>query len=804
MRWIAALARIPPQHRRPLALIGVMFVMILLLLAITYGVVSFNSAARAYIVGNGIWSKAQKDAVYHLTRYVDTKDSSHWHQFRESLAVPLADRRARLAMNREELDWNATASALRAGQNHPDDIPSLIRLYRWFYWEPHIARAIEIWKDADVYIVELRELGRMVHEDIEAGRMTEARQRTLMRRLERIDTSLRPLVDRFSSVLGEAARWLHTVLLWVLLAAAAAILALGAWVVYRITARTFEAEQRFRATFEHAGLGIAHVGLDGQWIRVNRQMCDLLGYSRAELLGMRFYDITHPADRDASDRIADRLLEGEADRLEVTKRYLRRDGRAIWADLTATLLRDINDRPQYFITLVRDVTEEKRLSDELSYRARHDALTGLINRYEFERRLGRAVDRVRLEKTESVLCFLDLDQFKLINDTCGHMAGDALLQQLGPLIRSCVRSNDTVARLGGDEFGILLEACPLETAQRTAEAIRRAIADFRFSWHERSFGLGCSIGLVAFSNELASASLDQQRLMSVADTACYEAKEAGRDQVHVAEVEGQVINLRQNEMDWIERLQRALDEDRLFLVWQPIHVLAAEGESASRFEILVRMRTPEGDIVSPGRFLPAAERYGLAQALDRRVLSLALAWLEDNRRARPELDWVSVNLSGSTINRPGETQRLLEMIEEADVEPEQLCFEITETEAIANLHSAMEFMQGAARLGCRFALDDFGSGVSSFGYLNTLPVDYVKIDGVFVRDMDDNPVHDAMVRSINEIAHSMGKETIAEYVETGAVAEQLREMGVDCGQGFALGYPVAIGEKESGPRVARK
>lgn len=794
MRWIAALTRIPTQQRRLLALIGVMFVMVLLLLGITYGVLSFNSAARAYIAGNGYWAKAQKDAVYHLSRYIDTQDSAAWHQFRESLAVPLADRRARLAMNRDELDWNEAFSALAGGRNHPDDIPSMIRLYRWFHWEPHIAPAIEIWKDADVHILELRELGRVVHEDIEAGRLTEARRRTLMERLETIDARLRPLVDRFASVLGQAARWLQNILLWVLLTAAVAILALGGWVVYRITARTFEAEQRFRATFEHAGQGIAHVGLDGTWIRVNRRLCELLGYSRDQLLGMRFHDLTHPGDREVSEQAGDRLISGELDRLELTKRYVRSDGQPIWAELTVTLLRDIHDRPQYFITLVEDVTEEKRLSDELSYRARHDDLTGLINRYEFEDRLGRAVDRVRLERTESVLCYLDLDQFKIINDTCGHMAGDALLQQLGPLIRSCVRSNDTVARLGGDEFGILLEACPLDTAQRTAETVRRAVADFRFSWNERSFGLGVSIGLVSIGPDLEPRALDSQRLMSMADTGCYEAKESGRNQVHVADPKGRAVSLRQTEMEWTERLQRALDNDRLFLVWQPIHAFTDEGGPPRCFETLVRMRTPEGEVVSPGRFLPAAERYGLAQPLDRHVLSLALAWLETHGAARPDLEWISVNLSGSTVSRPDETRQLLEMIEAADVDPNRLCFEVTETAAIANLHAAVDFMYEAKQLGCRFALDDFGSGVSSFGYLNTLPVDYVKIDGIFVRDLDENSVHEAMVRSINEIAHSMGKRTIAEYVESKIVADRLRELGVDFGQGYGLGRPVPIGE----------
>ena len=762
MHWIAELAKIPPRHRRTIALFGVMFIMMLMLLGVTYGALSFDSAMRAYIAGEGLWSKSQKDAVYHLSRYIETQDVAQWRMFRESLATPLSDRRARLAMNRRKLDWQAAYSGLRGGGNHPDDIPSMIWLYRWFYWEPHVARALAIWKAGDVYILELRQLGQTAHKDIQGGRLSKARQDALLRRLDSIDTRLRPLEDRFSRVLGEAARWLQHVLFWILLGAAVSILLLGAWSVYRITARVFEAERRFRSTFEHAGHGIAHVGLDGAWIRVNPRLCELLGYPKEELMGKRFHELTHPEDREASEHAIGQLLSGQTDRVELTKRYVCSDGKTIWADVTATLLRDIRGRPRYMITLVEDVTEEKRLSDEIFYRARHDQLTGLINRYEFEHRLKEAADRVRLERCRSVLCYLDLDQFKIINDTCGHMAGDALLQQVGPLIRSCVRSNDTVARLGGDEFGILLESCPREAAQRTAEAVRQAIANFRFSWSGRSFGLGVSIGMAAFGDDLDPESLDPQRLMSLADTACYEAKAAGRNHIHMADAKQGEVGVRRTEMEWTERLQRALDEDRLLLVWQAIHALAGDAGPPRHFESLVRMRTADGDLVLPGSFLPAAERYGLIQLLDRRVLALALAWLEDNQRAWPDLDWLSVNLSGATISRPGDTRRLLDTLAAASVDPARLCFEITETAALGNL--------------------------------NTLPVDYVKIDGVFVSDMDKNPIHEAMVRAINDIALAMGKRTIAESVESRLVEERLSELGVDYGQGYALGRPTMIGK----------
>ena len=325
MHWIVELAKIPPQHRRPIALFSVMFVMIVMLLGLTYGALSFDSAMRAYTAGAGLWSRGQQNAVYHLSRYIETQDPAQWHSFRRSLAVPLSDRQARLAMSRKTLDWQAAYSGLLGGGNPPEDIHSMIWSYRWFHWESHIAHAIAIWKTADVDILKLRELGQAAHTDIQNGRLTATRRNTLLRRLDSIDTKLLPLENGFSRALGEAARWLQDLLFWVLLGAAVAILIAGAWAVYRITARSFEAERRFRATFEHAGHGIAHVGLDGAWIRVNPYLCKLLGYPREQLLGMRFHELTHPEDREASESAIKQLLSGQADRVTLTKRYVRSD-----------------------------------------------------------------------------------------------------------------------------------------------------------------------------------------------------------------------------------------------------------------------------------------------------------------------------------------------------------------------------------------------------------------------------------------------------------------------------------------------
>ncbi|MGE0483018.1 MAG: EAL domain-containing protein [Gammaproteobacteria bacterium] len=425
----------------------------------------------------------------------------------------------------------------------------------------------------------------------------------------------------------------------------------------------------------------------------------------------------------------------------------------------------------------------RQTESQLSYQARHDALTGLLNRAAFERHLQALVPVAADSTVEHAFFFLDLDQFKIVNDTCGHNAGDELLRQLAGVILGEIRRSDTLARLGGDEFAVLVENCSIDQASRAAHAIRNAVQDYKFHWEDRVFRVGVSIGVAAVDQSVANVA----ELLQRADAACYMAKELGRNRIHVYQSDDESIARLQGEMQWVTRIQKALEEDRLVLFAQPIAPL--RGDMASHHEILVRLVNDQGDMVPPGAFLPAAERYNLIGAVDRWVVGRTLRVLADYPHLVGADGFVSINLSGQSLA----DDQLLEFIEtelrRGGIPGRNLCFEITETATISNLNVARAFMARLKSFGCRFALDDFGSGLSSFGYLKTLNVDYLKIDGVFVKDIVDDPIDHAMVRSINEIGQVMGMRTIAEFVENDEIKGMLREIGVDYAQGYGVGRP---------------
>jgi diguanylate cyclase (GGDEF)-like protein len=421
----------------------------------------------------------------------------------------------------------------------------------------------------------------------------------------------------------------------------------------------------------------------------------------------------------------------------------------------------------------------------LRHQACHDALTGLINRSEFERRLERALREARELGRRHALCYMDLDQFKIVNDTCGHGAGDELLKQLVVQLRCCIRETDTLARLGGDEFGLLLENCSLESAEKAANNLLERVRRFRFAWLGTTFEVGVSIGLVPI--DLSSG--DVAGLLSAADVACYTAKDLGRHRVHVYRTDDAEVSRRRGEMDWVSRIKGALRDDRFRLYAQPI-VAASDGAPADR-EVLLRLTGDAGELVLPEAFVPAAERYGVMPAIDRWVVEQVVESCGRWQREFPGTG-CSINLSGASVNDDSFLRFLCRTVEGYGIPPRTICFEITETAAIVNLTKAAHFIRELKGLGCRFALDDFGSGLSSFSYLKNLPVDYLKIAGGFVRGLIDDPVDAAMVEAINRIGHVMGLQTIAEYVEHDALLARVREIGVDYVQGNAISAPVPL------------
>lgn len=422
---------------------------------------------------------------------------------------------------------------------------------------------------------------------------------------------------------------------------------------------------------------------------------------------------------------------------------------------------------------------------QLSWQATPDTLTGLVKRREFESRLTQIIDSARLENTQHALLYLDLDQFKVVNDTCGHVAGDELLRQLSQLKQRHLRTGDTLARLGGDEFGILLEDCPLERSLEIAESLRVATSDFRFSWQDYTCEIGVSIGVVPIHAESPSP----HEVLAAADLACYAAKEAGRNRVHLYQESDTELAQRHGEMLWVSRLNAALKDDRFVLFRQAIAPTMGQ-DNGSHCEVLIRLRDEQGTLVPPGSFLPAAERYNLMSAIDRWVITQVLGReAHRNCGSASAYSMIAINLSGASLG----DERFLSFLSEAlinpAIDPKRLCFEITETAAINNLSRVADFMLELKAFGCQFALDDFGSGLSSFGYLKNLPVDFLKIDGALVKGVVESNTDLAMVKAINEIGHTLGIQTIAEFVENNEIRAKMAKIGVDFVQGYGIERP---------------
>ncbi|MBT8126544.1 MAG: EAL domain-containing protein [Gammaproteobacteria bacterium] len=445
------------------------------------------------------------------------------------------------------------------------------------------------------------------------------------------------------------------------------------------------------------------------------------------------------------------------------------------------------------VMVIQDVSHTRKLTRQLSYQASHDMLTGLYNRLKFEECLEDALLNVKEEQRVHTLCYLDLDQFKLVNDTCGHIAGDELLRQLPDLFHKVLRSGDIVARLGGDEFGILLENCEIDRATMLADKIRQEIKEFRFVWEDKVFTIGVSIGVVGIDENMT----DISKVLSSADVACYAAKDLGRNRVHVYECSDELVSERQGQMHWTGRITRAMEDDRFLLYSQPI--VGFSSDSHEHLEVLLRMVDENGSIVPPGAFIPAAERYNLMTGIDRWVIREVFKLIANDYRAHPQRrsdKVISINLSGDSLSDDGLYDYIISLKHEFGISLSNVCFEITETVAISNLVKATALINELKKYGCRFSLDDFGSGLSSFAYLKNLPVNYLKIDGSFVKDVSRDPVDRAMVVSIQQMGSVMQLDTIAEWVEDEETLNTLWEIGVDYVQGYHLGQPEAIKREE--------
>jgi|GEM_PF-1324131 len=446
------------------------------------------------------------------------------------------------------------------------------------------------------------------------------------------------------------------------------------------------------------------------------------------------------------------------------------------------------------VIVIHDVTDSFKLMQQLTHQANHDPLTQLINRVGFEQRLSEALKSASDNGSVGhTICYLDLDQFKIINDTCGHSAGDELLRQVAALYQQHVRKGDTLARLGGDEFGLLLKLCPLDKALEITENLRQATESFRFSWEKKTFSIGVSIGVAPIDG---SPGASAAAILSSVDQACYIAKSKGRNRIHIYQPGDDETSQWHEEMQWVPHIHRALDEDQFALYAQPIVSIDSTEDKCRHYEILLRMKSNSGKLIAPGTFLPAAERYGLMHTLDHWVVAKAIETILSAWACSPDFSTPTfgINISGAVLSDNSLLKYVKSALDNYGLPPDLLCFEITETVAIANFTHANRFVNELKEMGCRFALDDFGSGFASFSYLKTLPVDYLKIDGSFVRHLVDSKVDLTMVEVINQLGHVMGLKTIAEFVETQEILETLRKIGVDYAQGYHIGKPVPFHE----------
>jgi len=556
-----------------------------------------------------------------------------------------------------------------------------------------------------------------------------------------------------------------------------------------LQAKLYMEKELAEITLYSIGDAVITTDINGKVTQINPIAEELTGFTHEKAIGQDFYNVFNIEQDYNTPSPHQTELQRVTENLEVVmttenpKTLVHKSMSEYAVEYTLAPIVTEDRKTSGAVVIFRDVTEVRALSSQLKYYASHDSLTGLINRRQFEYYLDKAIKSTRIENSrQHVVCFMDLDNFKIINDTAGHEAGDEFLKQLALLMQSFLRRSDILGRIGGDEFGILLEDCNIDNAISIAEKIRKEIKSFRFIWANNSFEVGASIGLAKLDSTVASLA----EIMRNADTACYISKEEGRNRIHLFDPNDEDIKKRQGELQWMQHIKDALKNNNFVLHCQSIVNIENSGEK--HCEILLRLLNSDGTIVPPMSFIPAAERYEIMPSIDRWVITHTIDFLTRNREMINNHIF-TINLSGQSLGQKGFDKFVIDTLQKSEIAPEIICFEITETAAISNLTRAISFMKSLKAIGCRFALDDFGSGLSSFNYLKNMPVDYIKIDGNFIVDICHDKTDLAFVEAINRIGHIMGIETIAEFVENKDTFEALKKIGVNYAQGFYIDKP---------------
>lgn len=749
-------------------------------------IIQVQSSTSAYLAGLSIWTRGQSEAVRYANNFARTGDPAVLELARESLKLPIGDMLARIALEQEFMDYDEASRGFLQGGNHPDDIPRMIWLFHFFQNTIYFRDAVKVWRDSDPLIIELQHVLDKL--EVTPRNPTDKLEK-LQIELEQINKQLDQLQTDFRKAMSLASRSMTTimsfatVIIFVLLGSIAALL------LMRLTSEVRHSERKFRNTFENAAVGIAQIDSTGQILDANSALSSILDYHYNELIQLQMSDLVHQENVDSFAEQQATLQEGagkdEGENVKVSfkQRLHRKDQSLVWVQTTMSRFKWDETDTYCYVCIFEDVSEQHRLSKELSFQARHDNLTGLINRRAFDGYLKEALIKARSENFIHSLCFIDLDQFKVINDTLGHLAGDQMLLQVTQLFSGLLRKSDLLARLGGDEFGLILDCCEPDQAVKMVETIRTTLNDLPFVWKGRSFNISCSIGVVPIQADSGT----EAELLQAADSACHMAKEQGRNKVILTYQGDQELAARRIQMEWIERIRHAIEGNKLYLDAQEL--VALTPTLKTRIEVLVRMMGDNDEVIPPGAFIPAAERFGLMHLVDRWVIKHVCACIQSHAITLAQIGAIHINVSGKSFDHEDFIEFTLETINQYKIPANKLCFEITETAAVSNLAVVRKFMQKLGERGSTFALDDFGAGLSSFAYLKQLPVEYLKIDGAFVKNMADDDTDKAMVRAINDIGKTLGKVMVAEFVEDQPALDFLKNIGVEYGQGFYLHRP---------------
>ena len=754
------------------------------------------SSVRAVVSGESLWSKGLNAAFIHLHQYAQTGDPKDFESFERSLAIPLGVGQARQALDAGGHDKVTIRQGLLQGENHRSDVDVLIHVLPALWNLDTLATTQTLWRQGDLYVQAIQQLGSQIQQHRSTGlAATEQDIESWQLKISEIHNAVMPLAKAFSANLGTNSRQFGYMLMLVNLLTGLVLSSLYWWSVQRAVKESNRAYselevERLRSNVTLASLGDGVITLDAQH-RIqyaNPSAARLLAIPGRQLLGRDIASVLHFAP----DVIAKRqqpfyFAAGDKNQSEDNIHWIERSGQdKVAVRVSVTPLEEHEGARTGTVLVLHDVSQEQTYMRMLDWQQSHDLLTGLDNRPAFEKYLQQI-----LGKYQATLLHLNLDHFKMINASYGHAAGDEMLRQVCQQLRLALRESDVLARVGGDEFAVLLTHCQPHAAMQTAERLRKSIHDLNVQWRQHNLHSGVSIGVVHIS---ASQSNDPQSLLGMADSACKHAKESGRNRITVYNPFNRVFQRYQGDMEWVVRLRNSLENNLFSLLAQTVYPLKTPGKGLGgvHFEVLLRLQDGPGKLIAPNEFIPIAERYDLMPQIDRWVVRHALKLLKAHLSEGANISTCAINLSGASLGDSDLLEFIRHNIHEQGVAAEKLCFEITETSAIASMDSAISMIEELRKLGCRFSLDDFGSGMASFKYLQQLPVDYLKIDGSFVCDMLSNSNNFAMVEAINHIGHLMGKRTVAEFVADDATFAALKAMGVDYAQGYYIAPPVPL------------